>query len=47
MCSRLTGGTLKLCCVLERDTLSSALVLVQPGKTGKCPVMTEKLLTGT
>ena len=32
-------------CVLEQETLSSAL-LVQPRKTGKCPNMTEKLLTG-
>ena len=39
--SRLTES---LCCVLEHDTLSTVLVLVQLGKTGNHPDMTEKLL---
>ena len=36
-----------LCCVHEQDTFVLCLVLVQPGKTGKQPDMTEKVLTGT
>ena len=36
-----------VCCFLEQDTLIIYLVLVQPRKMGKCPDMTEKLLTGT
>ena len=35
-----------LCCVLEKATFIRYLVLVQPTKTGNCPDMTEKLLTG-
>ena len=43
--SRLTAGRQSLCYVLEQNTLSATLVLVQLWKT--CPDMTEKLLTGT
>ena len=35
------------CVVSLSKTLLRCLVLVQPRKTGKCPNMIEKLLTGT
>ena len=42
-------SSLALCCFLENPLLEHiiCLVLVQPRKTGNCPDMTEKLLTGT
>ena len=36
-----------LSCVLDQETLSAALALVQPRKTGNHTDMTEKLLTET
>ena len=43
----LKGRKEALCCVLEQERhFILCLVLVQPRKTGKCPEMTEKLLTG-
>ena len=42
---RVSASAESLCCVLEQETIDR-LVMVQPRKTGNCPDMTEKLLTG-